>query len=201
MRGFSAKLWREQDCSYALAPFTAEKDSIHSKGSARSNLIEREKLQRIITQDSRWSHSGSQTSSRRIIRMLSRRASALCFEQNNISSPVSQLILRTSSLVFKGRETNVPCANTWAADYPLPPKEDKTEILRVVVRESMAADLLDQLISDIVAVTERLMVTEVGDLTAFQTGPTSIERHRGTGHKRTARSKSPKSRAVHSHVC
>lgn len=31
-------------------------------------------------------------------------------------------------------------------NYPLPPNEEKTEILRVVVRESMSRDLLDRLI-------------------------------------------------------
>ena len=34
---------------------------------------------------------------------------------------------------------------------------DAVEILRVVVRESMSLDLLDQLISDIIEVTEKLM--------------------------------------------
>lgn len=48
----------------------------------------------------------------------------------------------------------------------------------MVVRESMAADLIDRLIGDIVAVTERLMESEPVDLAALQTGPTSLERRR-----------------------
>jgi glutamate decarboxylase len=38
-------------------------------------------------------------------------------------------------------------------NYPLPPNEEKTEISRVVVRESMSLDLLDRLVSDIISVT------------------------------------------------
>lgn len=43
-------------------------------------------------------------------------------------------------------------------NYPLPPNEEKIEILRVVVRESMSFDLLDRLISDICATTQDLIV-------------------------------------------
>lgn len=44
-------------------------------------------------------------------------------------------------------------------NYPLPPSEDKLEILRVVVRESMSLDLLDRLISDICDTTQSLIVS------------------------------------------
>jgi hypothetical protein len=43
-------------------------------------------------------------------------------------------------------------------NYPLPPNEDKIEILRVVVRESMSFDLLDRLITDICQTTQDLIV-------------------------------------------
>lgn len=43
-------------------------------------------------------------------------------------------------------------------DYPLPPNEEKTEILRVVVRESLSLDMIDRLVTDICAVMEQLMV-------------------------------------------
>ena len=49
-------------------------------------------------------------------------------------------------------------------NYPLPPNEEKTDILRIVVRESMSFDLLDRLIADICDVTSRLMETSPGDL-------------------------------------
>ena len=69
-------------------------------------------------------------------------------------------------------------------NYPLPPKEEKTEILRVVVRESMSPDLLDRLITDIIAVTEQLMDADPMDLSAFQPGATSIEKqHQSKGVK------------------
>ncbi|WVQ93968.1 glutamate decarboxylase [Kwoniella sp. CBS 9459] len=42
-------------------------------------------------------------------------------------------------------------------NYPLPPAEDKTEILRVVVRESLSGDLARKLILDIISVTEELL--------------------------------------------
>ena len=45
-------------------------------------------------------------------------------------------------------------------NYPLPPNEDKIEILRVVVRESMSFDLLDRLVTDICQTTQDLIVSE-----------------------------------------
>ena len=53
-------------------------------------------------------------------------------------------------------------------NYPLPPNEEKIEILRIVVRESMSFDLLDRLITDICAVTSKLMETSPGDLGFIQ---------------------------------
>jgi glutamate decarboxylase len=92
------------------------------------------------------------------------------------------------------------------ADYPLPPNEEKTEILRVVVRESMSLDLLDRLISDIIAVTQTLMECDVGDLTALQPTATSIEKqHQSQGidaeHRKKHGSKRPTSEGIHRTVC
>lgn len=42
-------------------------------------------------------------------------------------------------------------------NYELPPSEQKTEILRVVVRQSMSIDLLDRLMEDISAITNVLL--------------------------------------------
>ncbi|EFE31391.1 uncharacterized protein ARB_01787 [Trichophyton benhamiae CBS 112371] len=75
------------------------------------------------------------------------------------------------SLLLRSKQYIIP-------NYPLPPKEQDTEILRVVVRESMAADLIDKLVADIAAVTERLMKSDPVDLSALQTGPTNLERRR-----------------------
>ena len=52
-------------------------------------------------------------------------------------------------------------------DYALPPNVQNIEILRVVVRESMSADLLDMLIADILSTTETLMASDQADLDAF----------------------------------
>lgn len=66
-------------------------------------------------------------------------------------------------------------------DYPLPPGEEKTEILRVVVRETMSLDLLDRLISDIIAVTEVIMKTDQVDLSVWQPSATqSVEKKHGS---------------------
>lgn len=57
-------------------------------------------------------------------------------------------------------------------NYPLPPTEEKTEILRVVVRESMALDLLDKLVCDICDVTESLMdIEDVFDIATWEPFP------------------------------
>ena len=89
-------------------------------------------------------------------------------------------------------------------DYPLPPGEDKTEILRVVVRESMSIDLLERLIADICAVTETLMDSDAIDLAAWQPFGNSIEKTRSSaGHdsKNKHKAKRPMSHGVHRSVC
>ena len=90
------------------------------------------------------------------------------------------------------------------ADYPLPPSEDKTEILRVVVRESMSLDLLDRLIADIFVVTQTLIDTDAVDLAAYQPGNGTIEKnHASQGHDNQNRHKAkrPMSHGVHRSVC
>lgn len=89
-------------------------------------------------------------------------------------------------------------------NYPLPPKEEKTEILRVVVRESMSLDLLDRLITDIISVTEQLMNSDPIDLSAFQPGATSIEKQhqsKGVDHANKHKAHRPMSKGVHRTVC
>ncbi|KAF8605688.1 glutamate decarboxylase [Ceratobasidium sp. AG-I] len=49
-------------------------------------------------------------------------------------------------------------AKQWIVpNYALPPNEDKVEILRIVVRESMSADLVEKVVVDILQITESLM--------------------------------------------
>lgn len=86
-------------------------------------------------------------------------------------------------------------------NYPLPPNEEKIEILRVVVRESMSRDLLDRLIGDICSVTETLMHSDQTDLTVWQPVSNSVEKQhsiRGLEHKNKHHAKRPMSHGEHS---
>ncbi|KAI1487317.1 pyridoxal phosphate-dependent transferase [Biscogniauxia mediterranea] len=65
------------------------------------------------------------------------------------------------SLLMRARQWIIP-------NYALPPTEDKTEILRVVVRENMSFDILDRLISDLVSVTQTLIDNDKVDLTILK---------------------------------
>lgn len=67
----------------------------------------------------------------------------------------------TVSLMLRAKQWIIP-------NYALPPNEDATEILRVVIRENMSFDLLDRLISDIVEVTQSLMEDDQIDLSILQ---------------------------------
>jgi glutamate decarboxylase len=89
-------------------------------------------------------------------------------------------------------------------DYPLPPNEEKTEILRVVVRESMSLDLLERLISDICSVTEVIMNSATTDLGAWQTTQTSVEKEHGSkglDRKNAHKAERPMDDGVHRAVC
>lgn len=93
----------------------------------------------------------------------------------------------------------------FSLDYPLPPTAQATEILRVVVRESMSLDLLNRLITDLFAVTQQVMTTDAVDVAAFQ--PSGIntleEEHSITGfdHKKNRKARRPMSHGVHRSVC
>lgn len=91
-------------------------------------------------------------------------------------------------------------------DYPLPPNEEKLEILRVVVRESMSLDLLDRLITDICEVTENIMNTDAVDMQVYQpasSNTTTEKKHssRGLGAHEKHKAKRPMSEGVHRTVC
>ncbi|KAF6799507.1 glutamate decarboxylase [Colletotrichum sojae] len=77
----------------------------------------------------------------------------------------------TISLMLRARGWIIP-------NYPLPPNEEKIEILRVVVRESMTFDLLERLVTDIVSVTETLMEHDEIDLQV-------LKKHHGRRRVRT----------------
>ncbi|KAH7634443.1 pyridoxal phosphate-dependent transferase [Sordaria sp. MPI-SDFR-AT-0083] len=67
----------------------------------------------------------------------------------------------TVSLLMRARQWIIP-------NYALPPNEDQTEILRVVIRESFSFDLIDRLVTDLVSVTETLMENDEVDLSVLQ---------------------------------
>jgi len=89
-------------------------------------------------------------------------------------------------------------------NYPLPMNESDTEILRVVVRESMAMDLLDRLIADIFTVTESLVKIEGSfDIAEWEAFPKKASSSRGTddlGRRLTAW-KFAEGDAIHKSVC
>ncbi|KAK4042128.1 glutamate decarboxylase [Parachaetomium inaequale] len=84
----------------------------------------------------------------------------------------------TVSLLLRARQWIIP-------NYALPPGEDGTEILRVVIRVSMSFDLLDRLVTDIVQVTEMLMEKDEVDLSVLQEhwrqrkGPALVKKEEG----------------------
>jgi len=68
---------------------------------------------------------------------------------------------QTISLLLRARQWIVP-------NYELPPHEDNTEILRVVIRENMSFGLLEKLITDICQVTQTLAENDEVDLSILQ---------------------------------
>lgn len=93
-------------------------------------------------------------------------------------------------------------------NYPLPPNEDSTEILRVVVRESMSFDLLDRLITDICATTQDLIDNDKADLAILsKSRDTSAEKQHSSsgshadGGAQGRAGRQPMSEGVHRTVC
>jgi len=92
-------------------------------------------------------------------------------------------------------------------NYPLPPNEEKIEILRVVVRESMSFDLLDRLITDICVTTQGLIESDGQDLSILnQSKDQSVEKEQSSSGKKHGKGqgkggKRPMSEGVHRTVC
>lgn len=89
-------------------------------------------------------------------------------------------------------------------NYPLPPNCEKTEILRVVVRESMSMDLLDRLITDIISTTEQMMNSDPIDLGPYQPGGMGVEKQhqsKGVDHLNKHKAERPMHKGVHRTVC
>ena len=68
----------------------------------------------------------------------------------------------------------------------------------------MSLDLLDRLITDIIAITEQLMNSDPVDLAPFQPGATSLEKQyqsKGHDHQRKHLAERPMKKGVHRTVC
>lgn len=90
------------------------------------------------------------------------------------------------------------------ADYPLPPNEDKTEVLRVVVRQTLSLDMIDRLVTDICQVTEVLMKSDTVDVGFWQPTSASVEKeHSSSGlqAKDKHKARRPMRHGVHRSVC
>ncbi|KAF2199655.1 glutamate decarboxylase [Delitschia confertaspora ATCC 74209] len=88
-------------------------------------------------------------------------------------------------------------------NYALPPNEEKTEILRVVVRESLSMDMIDRLVTDICGVTEQLMQSDTFDLAGWQPPPSVEKQHSSRGHLAKDKDKhnQPMTKGIHRSVC
>lgn len=89
-------------------------------------------------------------------------------------------------------------------NYPLPPNEDKTEVLRVVVRQSLSLDMIDRLVTDICQVTESLMKSDAIDIAFWQPTSASVEKEYSSGGlqaKDKHRARRPMRHGVHRSVC
>lgn len=88
-------------------------------------------------------------------------------------------------------------------NYALPPKCENTEILRVVVRESLSGDLERKLITDIIKVTEGLLKGQ-GPSYPMSTATAATKPH-ATRPRRTVKhhehDKISKNTKAHNHVC
>lgn len=120
---------------------------------------------------------------------------------NEFKKEFPHLKQETISNLLRAKQYIIP-------NYPLPPTEESTEILRVVVRESMSFDLLDRLITDICHTTQNLIDSDVQDLSILRVGKdTSMEKAHsskgtsrgGKGHAKAG--KGTMGTGVHRSVC
>ncbi|KAF1963029.1 glutamate decarboxylase [Byssothecium circinans] len=89
-------------------------------------------------------------------------------------------------------------------NYPLPPNEEKTEILRVVVRQTLSLDMIDRLVTDICSCTETLLSSDKVDTDVYQPSSNSIEKQHsshGLQAKDKHKARHPMHKGVHRSVC
>lgn len=94
-------------------------------------------------------------------------------EDFNASLPVvafklTDAVLKENPKVKQAAVSTMMRVKGWIIpNYPLPENEEKIEILRVVVRESCSAGMIDRLIEDIIATVETLLEADETDINAF----------------------------------
>ncbi|KAF2636544.1 glutamate decarboxylase [Massarina eburnea CBS 473.64] len=88
-------------------------------------------------------------------------------------------------------------------NYPLPPNEEKTEILRVVVRQTLSLDMIDRLITDICQVTESVLKSDTKDIALHQPSHSVEKEHASHGLKANNKhnARRPMHEGVHRSVC
>lgn len=76
-------------------------------------------------------------------------------------------------------------------NYKLPPAEDDTEILRVVVRESLSREMIDRLVIDVREAADKLkeVETEASQMLADVTGISTKNKHEAHEHRNVKRPK------------
>ncbi|KAB5560199.1 glutamate decarboxylase [Coniochaeta sp. 2T2.1] len=125
--------------------------------SAASSAVGDDKGKKAETTSTSAPHVGEDTSANYVAGLP---VVAFCFS-DEFKKEYSHLKQEKVSLMLRARQWIIP-------NYALPPNEDQTEILRVVIRENMSFDLLERLITDIVEVTETLMEDDKVDLSILQ---------------------------------
>ncbi|KDQ06535.1 hypothetical protein BOTBODRAFT_39537 [Botryobasidium botryosum FD-172 SS1] len=102
-------------------------------------------------------------------------------------------------------QTLLRCKQWIVPNYALPPNEEKIEILRVVVRESMSADVVERLICDILEATESLMKQNsdaafLASNSSAGTGPSQRTEQKHNNHKHKHRA-GDKNQATYAKQC
>ena len=110
-----------------------------------------------------------------------------------------QYIIPSTSSSKKNSTVSTANSSPPKPDYPLPPNTEKTEILRVVVRETLTIDMIDRLVTDIVNVTETLMNSDTMDLATWQPVRSSAEKE--FRKKQKGEAKNSMHKGVHRSVC
>jgi len=101
---------------------------------------------------------------------------------------------------------NLLRAKKWIVpNYNLPPNEEKVEILRIVVRESMNADIIENVAKDIFEITEQIMKSDspltVMAVAATVSGPSTSVEHELRQRRHGDDKRHPRRQTTYSQTC